>query len=137
MESTLQSFSPYLARASRLVRSPRLLTMFIHQAGSKLAAEGSVGAALDSIRSDVKTSAELLRAWISGSYTGVATQSVVLLVAGLAYLIAPVDAMPDVLPGIGLIDDATVLSFVFGQLGRELEQFKLWRQRHDAARPTL
>jgi uncharacterized membrane protein YkvA (DUF1232 family) len=79
-----------------------------------------------SVRTELETSLSLLRAWLSGDYTGVSAQSVVLVLAGLAYLLAPMDAIPDVLPGVGLIDDLTVLSFVFGQLKGELVQFREW-----------
>lgn len=120
-------FSPYLTRASRILRSPRLMSMLVHQAGSKLHSEGSVSGALESVRLELRTSLALIRAWLSGGYSGVSTQAIVLVVAGLAYLITPVDAIPDVLPGIGFVDDLTVLGFVFGQIRRELVAFQEWQ----------
>jgi uncharacterized membrane protein YkvA (DUF1232 family) len=122
-----KGFGPYLTRANRILRSPRLVSTLVYQAGSRLAAEGSVSAALESVRSDLRTSLALVRAWVSGRYAGVSTQGVVLVVAGLAYLVTPVDAIPDVLPGVGLLDDLTVLGFVFGQLQQELAQFQDWQ----------
>jgi len=119
-------FVAYLTRAARILRSPGLMATLIQQASSKLQAEGSVSTAMNSIRSDLLTSLSLVRAWLSGRYTGVSSQSILLVVAGLAYLLTPVDAIPDTLPGIGLIDDVTVLSFVFSQLKQELAQFQHW-----------
>ena len=116
----------YLQRAGRILRSPALLRSLLSQAGSKLATEGSASDALQSVRADIHTSLALMRSWISGDYRGVSHQSLLLVVAGLAYLVAPVDALPDVLPGVGLIDDLTVLTFVFGQIGKELKLFREW-----------
>jgi len=65
----------------------------------------------------------------TGWNPGVSSQSIVLLVGGLVYLLTPVDAIPDAIPGIGLIDDVAVLSFVFGQLKHELAQFRDWLEQ--------
>lgn len=41
-----------------------------------------------------------------------------LVIAALVYLINPLDALPDVLPGIGLADDLAVLSVTLERLSR-------------------
>jgi uncharacterized membrane protein YkvA (DUF1232 family) len=120
-------FGRYLTRANRILRSPKLMTLLVQQAGSRLNTEGTVTGALESVRSELRTSLALVRAWLSGGYSGVSTQTIVLLVAGLVYLVTPVDAVPDVLPGIGFVDDLTVLGFVFGQIRRELSAFQEWQ----------
>lgn len=121
------SFGHYLTRANRILRSPKLMSMLVHQAGSKLNMEGSVSSVLESVGSELRTSLALVRAWLSGGYSGVSIQAIVLVVAGLTYLATPVDAVPDMLPGIGLVDDLTVLGFVFGQIRRELVAFQEWQ----------
>ena len=117
----------YRQRAIRVLRSPRLLTSLSGSVSRRLRAEGSLGAALDSARSDLAASLALLNAWRSGRYRGIATHSILLVVAGLVYLVTPTDAVPDLLPGVGFLDDATVLSFVFGQVGHELCRFREWQ----------
>jgi uncharacterized membrane protein YkvA (DUF1232 family) len=127
-------FAAYLTRAAQILRSPRLMARVVQQAARKLEAEGSLAGALNSVRMDLQTSLSLVRAWLSGRYSGVSPQSIVLVVAGLVYLLTPVDALPDVLPGIGFVDDVAVLSFVFGQLRQELAAFTEWLdQSADAA----
>ncbi len=54
---------------------------------------------------------------------GVATRER-LLVAGLHYLVTPVDLVPDFLPG-GSIDDVVLLSWVFGVATSELAPYQL------------
>jgi uncharacterized membrane protein YkvA (DUF1232 family) len=126
MNGVPDALNSYLTRASRVLRSPKLARSLFTAVGRKLAAEGSTGAALNSVRTDLQTSLALVRSWMSGEYLGVSYQSAVLVVAGLVYLATPVDAIPDVLPGMGFIDDLTVLSFVFGRIGKELELFRKW-----------
>jgi uncharacterized membrane protein YkvA (DUF1232 family)/GTP-binding protein EngB required for normal cell division len=47
----------------------------------------------------------------------------VLPLAALVYLVSPLDAVPDFIPGLGLLDDAAVISFVVWQMGSILKDF--------------
>jgi uncharacterized membrane protein YkvA (DUF1232 family) len=49
------------------------------------------------------------------------------LTAALAYFIAPIDALPDLVPLSGFIDDAAVLALVFGAAESELRRYCEWR----------
>lgn len=42
------------------------------------------------------------------------------LIAALAYLISPIDLLPDALPGIGILDDLTVVSAMLCVLANRL-----------------
>ncbi|MEB3272467.1 MAG: YkvA family protein [Prochlorothrix sp.] len=52
-----------------------------------------------------------------------AWKSRALAIGALIYLITPFDAIPDVLPGLGLVDDAAVLVSVIATLAAELGQY--------------
>ncbi|MFA7165498.1 MAG: DUF1232 domain-containing protein [Desulfoplanes sp.] len=47
-----------------------------------------------------------------------------LITAAVAYVIMPVDLIPDFIPIIGLTDDATVVTFVLNTLGSRLEAYR-------------
>jgi uncharacterized membrane protein YkvA (DUF1232 family) len=49
------------------------------------------------------------------------------LAAALAYFLAPVDAIPDLIPLTGFIDDAAVLALVFGTAESDLRDYCRWR----------
>ena len=47
----------------------------------------------------------------------------VMPLAALAYLVMPIDLIPDMIPVLGLADDAGVLAYAFSQLHKQLEAF--------------
>ncbi|MEE9187099.1 MAG: YkvA family protein [Bacteroidota bacterium] len=46
-----------------------------------------------------------------------------LVIAALAYFIAPLDAIPDFAPFVGFLDDLGVIALVVRHLGRQLKPF--------------
>ena len=51
-----------------------------------------------------------------------------LMIAGaLAYVVFPIDIIPDFIPGVGFLDDAFVLGFVIKQLSDEINQYKIFK----------
>ena len=51
-----------------------------------------------------------------------------LMIAGaLAYVVFPIDVIPDFILGVGFLDDAFVLGFVVKQLSGEIEKYKKFK----------
>ncbi len=51
-----------------------------------------------------------------------------LMIAGaLAYVVFPIDVIPDFILGVGFLDDAFVLGFVMKQLSGEIEKYKKFK----------
>ena len=78
---------------------------------------------------DLQTALRLTRAWSRRDYRGVTRGTIVLVVAGLLYLLSPIDAIVDAIPVLGFLDDALVLGWVFGQVRSELEAFRDWENQ--------
>ncbi len=73
----------------------------------------------------------LLKAWKHGSYRGLSVRTVASIAVSILYILSPVDAIPDFIPGIGLIDDAAILALLLHSLAQDLAAFRLWEQnRH-------
>ena len=52
-----------------------------------------------------------------------------LLIAGaLAYVVMPMDVIPDFIPGMGFVDDAFVLTHVMKTIADEVERYREWKQ---------
>jgi uncharacterized membrane protein YkvA (DUF1232 family) len=45
-------------------------------------------------------------------------------IGALIYVISPIDAIPDIIPGIGLLDDVSVISLAVAALGIALNKYK-------------
>lgn len=61
-----------------------------------------------------------------GAYPRVPWRTAAALAAAVAYFVAPVDAVPDFIPLTGLLDDAAVLSLVFGAAEADLRRYCAW-----------
>lgn len=70
----------------------------------------------------------LLNAWKQGSYRGLSVRTVASIAVAILYVLSPVDAIPDFIPGIGLIDDAAILALLLHSLAPDLAAFRLWEQ---------
>jgi uncharacterized membrane protein YkvA (DUF1232 family) len=76
----------------------------------------------------------LVRAARRGEYRRRSPGGVAPLVAAALYVLSPVDLLPELLlPLIGLVDDAVVVTWLVGRLLGETGDFLLWEQtRRDA-----
>lgn len=65
---------------------------------------------------------------VNGSYKDMPWQTLVMIVGGLLYFIAPLDALPDFIPVAGYLDDATILVWLGKCFREDLENYKTWEQ---------
>ncbi len=71
----------------------------------------------------------LIRATVRGEYAGVRGSTLAGLLAGLFYVLSPVDLLPEaVLPLLGLADDAMVLAWMAAALVTSTEDFLAWER---------
>ena len=49
-----------------------------------------------------------------------------LVTVGIIYFVSPIDLIPDVIAGIGFIDDAAVIGLVVMQIKADLDNFLAW-----------
>ena len=71
----------------------------------------------------------LIRDYWKGSYRDVSIKSIVIFLAGLAYLISPIDLIPDYIIGLGQLDDIAILGFSLHYLEKDLLKYKEWKDR--------
>jgi uncharacterized membrane protein YkvA (DUF1232 family) len=71
----------------------------------------------------VKLLYELIRSYIDGSYREIPWTSIATAAAAVVYFLSPIDLIPDVIPGIGYIDDLVVVRFALLALGADLRTF--------------
>ncbi|WP_252090478.1 DUF1232 domain-containing protein [Pseudomonas sp. MWU13-3659] len=113
------NFARFLPLAERLLSRGRLPAL--------LFAVARKGPKLGQLREDVRLMQALCLAWWRGEYRAVSPKALVTIVAGLLYFVSPLDAIPDWLLGVGLLDDIAVLGWVLKTVADELGRFKAWR----------
>ena len=77
--------------------------------------------------SDIAVLLSLIRAYIKKQYTDVSPSTIMLAVAGLIYVVTPVDLIPDYILGPGLLDDAAVIGIVLQAIQMDLNKYKKWQ----------
>ena len=82
---------------------------------------------------DLVALCRLVAAWSSGEYRPLPWKSLILALAGILYFLNPIDISPDVIPGIGFLDDAGILALVVNSIRSDLRQYLKWEA---AGRPS-
>jgi uncharacterized membrane protein YkvA (DUF1232 family) len=74
----------------------------------------------------LQTMLRLVRAHTRGEYRDVSEEALLSILAALAYLVDPFDLIPDEIPFLGYVDDATVVDFAVVKAKRTLDDFMIW-----------
>jgi len=74
----------------------------------------------------LQTMLRLVRAHYRGEYNQVSNDALLWIVAALNYLVDPFDLIPDRVPFLGFVDDATVVEFVIAKTRQTLDDFMTW-----------
>lgn len=85
-------------------------------------------APLRSVRADLTAFLRLLKAWALRQYERVPWTALLLIAGAVVYFVMPVDLIPDMLVGIGFVDDVAVVSAVVRSVRNELDRFRAWEQ---------
>ena len=80
---------------------------------------------------DLKLLIPLIKDYWRGTYRDVSLKSIVIFVVALAYIISPIDLIPDYIPGLGQIDDAVILGLSLYFLEKDLRKYQEWKDRNE------
>ncbi len=69
----------------------------------------------------------LIKDYWKGEYRDVSPWSIIVFIAGIIYVISPIDIIPDFLPLVGQIDDALILILCMYFLEKDLHKYKEWK----------
>ena len=104
-----------------------------HQALLSLIAEAilKAGSCRDALRKcwdNLMALIRLVKAWALGEYKQIPWLSIAFAVAAIIYFVNPFDLIPDTIPVIGYLDDATVIGFAISAMGEDFNAFINWEQ---------
>jgi uncharacterized membrane protein YkvA (DUF1232 family) len=80
------------------------------------------------VGSRVRALPRLVVATLVGRYHGTTRSRLGLMALAVAYIISPIDVLPDVLPLIGVADDAMVVAWLAGAVLSDAGDFLVWER---------
>lgn len=115
-------FAAARERAERLTRDPEQLRRVAEESyKSGASRSGPFAGVMDDFRVLIR----LVVAYARGHYREIPPDALVVVVAGLVYVVSPVDLIPDFMPG-GFADDAAVIVWIVKTVRAELDAFRAW-----------
>lgn len=109
-----------MARNRRAAAGAAHLARAVHQAS---------GPGKPGVLARIRAIPRLVRAVRSGEYTGMSSMELAMVLAGVGYVVSPVDLVPEgLLLAVGLVDDVLVIGWLVATLVRETEEFIAWEQ---------
>lgn len=71
---------------------------------------------------------QLLADYTRGRYKKVPLRTIAAIVGALAYVLCPIDLIPDFLPGIGYVDDAGVMAICLKLVQYDINRYSDWKE---------
>ena len=75
----------------------------------------------------VKLALQMVKDFKAGRYREIPWRTIGLLTVGVLYFLNPLDLMPDIIPILGLTDDAVALAAIFKSIQSDLKLYCEWR----------
>jgi uncharacterized membrane protein YkvA (DUF1232 family) len=72
---------------------------------------------------------QVMRDWLNGDYRDISKSTIIAIIAAILYFVSPIDVIIDIIPFGGLLDDAAVIGFVINQLEKDIEKYRLWKEK--------
>ena len=86
------------------------------------------GDSFQNLVGDIRLLVSLLQDYRRGSYEEIPWSSIAAVIVSLLYLLNPFDIIPDMIPGIGLLDDAAMMGVCLSMINADFQRYKEWKQ---------
>lgn len=126
-------FKKFLGKAEEYIKKPTRIKQLLNDAYHKASEKNELGTIAHEAWETLQALFRMIRASISGEYTGLPTSTVVAAVAVTAYFLSPIDVVPDFIPVLGLLDDVALVAWFSTTIKEEMDKFLEWEK----TRPTL
>ncbi|MBM7549701.1 YkvA family protein [Peptoniphilus gorbachii] len=117
---TLRKILPY---ANQVFKNKDRLNKVVEQSMSKT----NKLELFKKISRELKLAFGLVIDYSKGNYRDVKKKDILLIIAGILYLLNPADIVPDFILFFGFFDDLSVLTYIIKKLDRELEKYDQWK----------
>jgi uncharacterized membrane protein YkvA (DUF1232 family) len=121
-------FKKFLGKAEEYIKKPTRVKQLLNDAYTKASEKNDLGTIAHEAWETLQTLLRLIRASISGEYTGLPTSTVVGAVAVTIYFLSPIDLIPDFIPVLGLLDDVALVAWFSTTIKEEMDRFAEWEK---------
>jgi len=80
---------------------------------------------------DVKMLISMVKDYWSGIYTDIPFRIIAAVVFALLYVLSPIDVIPDLLPVIGMTDDALVVALCLVITEKDILKYSKWKENQE------
>lgn len=80
--------------------------------------------ALNDVWENVVDMFNYVKRYVNVGFDKAPKKAVISMVAALIYAISPIDFLPDIVPGLGFIDDVIIIQYVFNKFLKDIEKSK-------------
>jgi len=72
-----------------------------------------------------------------GEYKALDKLAAATAVLAIVYLVSPIDTVPDIIPGVGFVDDIAILSFAVGLCAKEIKRYTEFKANQGLSEDTV
>lgn len=119
-----EKFYTYKDKAIVYLKDAEELDKFLERVAEKFQKVGPIGKKLAYIPELIM----LVRSFAIKEYTDISLAEIVVIIAALIYFVSPLDVLPDTIPGLGILDDAIVVTIVIGWCDEDIDKYMEWRK---------
>ncbi len=125
------SFKNALQRAGKIVGNKESLNRLMDKAADKIDTGSGVAGGAKRFADKIFTFLRMVKACITGEYKELPIRSLVLVVAALIYFVMPLDAIPDFIPIVGMLDDVTIILAISRSIADDVRKFEEFERGKD------
>lgn len=126
-------FQKAMSRARQIAGDPQKLQELLITAKDKVLKLRRDNKEFDQFMLKLGTAIRMLKAYRNKEYTEIPWKSILMLTAGVIYFVMPLDLVPDFIPMLGLLDDASIMVWIFSSLRKDIDAFEKWEQNNFAS----
>ncbi len=80
----------------------------------------------------IPRSFRMIRSIRQGEYKAVPVATIIAVLIGIAYIVLPADMIPDMLPFLGYVDDASILALCLTLAQRDITAYEIWKDTQNS-----
>ncbi len=119
-------------RFGKYLPGPAKIMFLLQKTYAKQGEEAGIEHIANDLFEKTKLLGQFITAFFKNEYREIEPLKATMIIAALAYIVSPIDLIPDAIPVIGLMDDLFIMAWLFENLNEELEKFKIWIEANES-----